>query len=340
MRRLLCLAMLLACNRPELSPSGSEAKPMSPTSSPPSSPGTPPTRVSELAPRRGASRLAVAKDRIGFLAADRVVVTSLGTKQQVATPIADAHAFGVLGDDLAVATNTLGKTGLVRFGAGDPKGRRLEGVMSVPNTGYGSIFAAAKPTELYLGGPQIGLARCRIDPDRIVPIEAIDWTMEEEATFTAAGQGRVAFVQRDAIVRLGPDAARASFHLPGPWGTPTHLAAGPNAETMWATDRDQLGLITLDHDQARVTKTVALGALAYAVASAADFVAVVLTDGPAAQFTTELVVVGADGTIRWRAKLPPNNPNIQIAASADQVAVQVGDALLAWKAKDGAALLP
>jgi hypothetical protein len=282
----------------------------------------------------------VTKDRVGFLAADRIVFTNPGSKQKIATPIADAHALGVLGDDIAVATNALGKSALVRFGPTDTKGRSLDGVMSVPNTGYGSIFAAAKPTEFYLGGPRISLERCRIDHDRVVPIQTVDWTMDEYATFTAAGQGRVAFVQSDAIVRLGPDAARATFHLPEAWVTPTHLAAGPNAETMWITTHDQLGLVTLDHDKASVTKTVALGALAYAVASAADFVAVVITDGDAAKFTSELVVIGADGTIRWRAKLPPNIPNIEVAASAEQVAVQVGDELFAWKSKAGTALLP
>jgi hypothetical protein len=256
------------------------------------------------------------------------------------TPLADAHALGVLGDDVVVATNALGKKALVRFPPADPKGHRIDGIMSVPNTGYGSIFAAGKPTELYLGGPQIGLQRCRIDADRVVPIETVDWKADEDATFTTAGNGRVAFLANDEIVRLGPDATRATFHLPDAWVAPAHLAAGPTPGSMWVTQRDQLGLLALDAGHATVTRTVALGALAYRLASAGDFAAVVVASGHDAQLTSELLVIGGDGKIRWRAKLPPNTPEIDVAATADRVAVQVGDKLLAWTAKDGGALVP
>jgi len=56
--------------------------------------------------------------------------------------------------------------------------------------------------------------------------------------------------------------------------------------------------------------------------------------------TSELLVIGGDGKIRWRAKLPANEPSLFVAASADHVAVEAGDALHAWRAKDGTAVLP
>jgi len=313
------LAILIACSS---SDGRTEPNTMTPKTG---------TRVSELAPQRGAPRLVLTKDRAAWLAGDHLVLTMLATKQKTSVPLADAHAIGVLGDDIAVATNALGKRAIVRFAPGDAKGKSIEGVMAVPNTGYGSIFAGGKPNELYIGGPRIGINRCRID-DRVVPIQTVDWSADEDATFTAAGAGRVAFAQGDSIVRLGPDSAREAFK--SPIAAPVHLAAGPG-DAMWATEREELVLLALDHGQAKVTKTVPLGGVAYHLASAGDFAAVIVATGTAAKMTSELVVVCADGKIRWRAKLPANEPRLVVAANADRVAVQAGDELHVWRASDG-----
>src|SRR5262249_49864803 len=172
MRRAMALAILIACSS---SDGRTEPNTMTPKTG---------TRVSELSPQRGAPRLVLTKDRAAWLAGDHLVLTALATKQKTSVPLADAHAVGVLGDDIAVATNALGKRAIVRFAPGDTKGKVIEGVMAVPNTGFGSIFAGAKPNELYIGGPRIGINRCRID-DRVVPIQTVDWSADEDATFTS-----------------------------------------------------------------------------------------------------------------------------------------------------------
>ena len=330
MKRALALVFLAACTRSESAPPGPDPKAMTAT--------THTTRISELAPRRGASRLVLAKDRAAFLDRDRIVFTPLADKPRVATPIADAHALGVLGADIVVATNALGKRALIRFAPGDTKGQPIAGIMSVPTTGYGGIFPGGKPNELFLGGPGIGLSRCRIDPDRVVPIQGVDWSAEEDATFTAAGRGRVAFAPSGAIVRIDGDGKREEFKLPAALPTPVHLAAGPNDDTMWFTGSDQLGVLELAHGEAHASKTVALGALAFALAAGGDVAAVITATGNAAKLTSELQVIGADGKLRWRAALPPNNPNLFVAASADRVAVQIGDELRVWNAKDGSSI--
>ena len=327
--RTLVLAVLVACSRSESAP-GTDPKAMTPT--------TPTTRISELSPRRGATRLVVAKDRVAFLDRDRIVFTPLADKPRVATPIADAHALGLVGDDVVVATTALGKSAIVRFAPGDTKGHPLDGIMAVPSTGYGSIFAAGKPNELFIGGPHTGLNRCRIDPDRVVPIQAVDWKADEDATFSSAGRGRVAFAQSGVIVRIGADGAREAFKLPATLPTPVHLAPGPTDDSMWFTGRDELGLLELAHDEAKLVRTVALGALAFDLASAGDAAAVITAKGNAARFTSEIQVVGADGKVRWHAALPANAPNMFVAGSADRVAVALGNDLLVWNARDGAAI--
>src|SRR5262249_62398310 len=113
-------------------------------------------------------------------------------------------------------------------------------------------FAGGKPNELYVGGPRSGLNRCRVDADRVVPIQVVDWTAEEDATFSSAGTGRVAFVQGDAIVRLAGD-TREAFKLPDGWSAPVHLVAGSAADSMWITQREQLAVVALERGAARVT---------------------------------------------------------------------------------------
>jgi len=328
MHRALALVLLAACTRSESAPPGTDPKAMTAT--------THTTRISELSPRRGATRLLLTKDRAVFLGRDHLTVTPLTDKggSKLSIPIADAHALGMLGDDIVVGINATGKTALVRFAPGSTKGQSQGGILAVPNQGYGRIFATDKASEIFIGGPDAGLDRSRIDPDRIVPIQAVAWKADEQATFTSAGHGRVAFVQRDRIVRIGSDGTREEFKLSA-FPIPAHLVAGPSDDTMWITEDKKLGLLELAHGEARVTRTVDLGALAFDLASGGDAAAVITATGNAAKMASELQVIGADGKLRWRAALPPNNPNMFVAASADRVAVQIGDELRAWNAKDG-----
>jgi hypothetical protein len=65
----------------------------------------------------------------------------------------------------------------------------------------------------------------------------------------------------------------------------------------------------------------------------------VLAASGAGKFVGEVIVVGSDGRVRWRAKLPVMAAmDGYIAASSDVVAVQVADHLFAWHAQDGTAI--
>ncbi len=313
------LALALACHTSDSAP---EAKPM-------------PTRITEVTPQRQPTRLVVAGTRIASLGTDQLTITETHPWHVDTIKLPGARSIGVLDGDIAVGTrdDKTGATALVRFAAGDTKGTRIEGNLAIPTRGTGRIAAAGKPTEVFVAEEDY-VARTKLDGGKPLPVQLVEWKRDELRTFTPAGNGRVAYVEGDQLVVLGPADGKATFAL-GDWNVPTHIAAGPRDDTMWITAGDQVGLATLAAGTAKVSAPTTLGATAYHLASAGDFAAVLAASG-AGKLVGEVVVVGADHKIRWRAKLPPvATLEAFIAASPEVVAVQSGDQLFAWNAKDG-----
>jgi hypothetical protein len=324
MRAQLILVLAIACHTAD-SP---QAKPM-PEST---------TQITQVRPQRNPTRLVVARTRIAFLGNDQVTLTETAPAHSVTVKLPGARSIGTLGDDIAVATFAAGKTALVRFAPGSDTGAARDGLLSVPSQGTGRIAAGAVATEFYMAKPN-ELARERIDADRIVPIQVIAWKADQLRTFAPLAGGRVAFVDGGVIAVLGPGDHRAAFAEHPSWALLSHIAAGPAAaggDQLWITKDDQLALAALRDGAVKPGPPIALGAPAYHLSSAGDFAAVLAASG-AGKFVGEVIVVGSDGRVRWRAKLPAAAAmDAYIAASADVVAVQLADQLFAWHAGDGA----
>jgi hypothetical protein len=300
------------------------------------------TEIAVLLPQQCGAPVAIAGEQLVWKHGQRADLWNLTTGTRASRVRVDepSVALGVAGRAIVlVAQDSENRSArLLRF-----EDFRVESILADPAYSFAGAdrVVDAGRNEIWVSELPHGAARYRVG-ERVERLGTLSWPMSQWVTFSAAAESaRAHYYESGSIVRIGPANAREEFAVSVEIANPWHLAGGPRPGTVWATSRDTLFLVELDRRKARVLSRMRPGGEIYHLSAAGDLaVLLTVTMEVGAWKSVTLVALAPSGEVRWRRVLQvPERQEGWVAASADYVAVVLGQTLYVYSARESAPVL-
>jgi hypothetical protein len=299
------------------------------------------TIVDELQPQRRGAPLVLAGPQLAWHWDQRLHLWDLNARRHAARlPMSEPDvALGVAGETIIAAACDLSRSRARALLIESFRVRELS-ALSYYFAGADRVIAAT-PGEFWVTEPPRGLARYRVS-DAVQRVGAIEWNQAQWLTATAAAErGCLLFYESGCIVRLLGSGELENFAVTRDSANPQHLAAGPRANTVWATTPEDLLLLSLHSQAAQIVARYRPAHPVYHLAAAGELAVLLTAAMRAGRWDlATLVAVDAVGRERWRRELPPpGEPEAWVAGSQSHVAICSGGLLAVFAARDGTAVI-